>query len=102
MSHGTSNTIGPLEAKRSYKAGCVNVRINLRSHHDSTKIEATATLTTEQARALASSLIGLADMEDAKVKAKSAAEARRKAWRDREIAAGRLKVMYWDEVLRRD
>ena len=59
----------------------------------SAKIEAGTDLTTEQARALAQSLIEAADKADAKLSAKSAADARRQGWRDREIAAGRMVII---------
>nr|WP_321985293.1 hypothetical protein [uncultured Lichenicoccus sp.] len=89
-------TTSPLAVKKSYKAGCVGIamRLSVRGWTSgSAKIEAATDLTTEQARMLAQALIDAADKAEAKVDAKSAADARRQEWRNREIAAGRMVVM---------
>lgn len=82
--------------KRSYKDGHVSVRINLKANgwkSDSINVQGGTDLTSAQARELAKSLLAEADRVDAKVAAKAASEARRKKWRDREVAAGRLKIV---------
>lgn len=81
-----------ISAKRSYKEGCVSVRFSLKGGYN-LKAEGATDLTTVQARELAKALLAEADRADAKVAAKEASGARRKKWRDREIAAGRLKVI---------
>lgn len=84
-----------ISVKKSYKEGNVAVRVSLRARgwqSDSIKVEGTTDLSSAQARELAKSLLAEADRADAKVEAKAASEARRKKWRDREVAAGRLKV----------
>ncbi len=89
----TNRTMGPVVAKRSYKAGHVAVAVTLcvtGYSHDSAKVDMRTNLTTSQARALAQSLVSLADAVDAKIAAEEAAEARRKKWRDREVTAGRI------------
>jgi hypothetical protein len=86
----------PITAKRSYHKGCVGIGIQLRCNGWNTAsatINASTDLTIEQARALAQSLIQLADLAEAKIAAEAASVARRKKWRDREIAAGRMVVM---------
>jgi hypothetical protein len=85
-----------ISAKKSYKASHVLVRVALKARGwqaDSLKVEGTMDLTVLQARELANALIKEADQAEAKVAAKSAADARREKWRDREIAAGRIKVI---------
>lgn len=69
------------------------------SYGNGIRIEASAQITTAQARELAAALIEYADREDAKVAADKAREDRRKAWRDREVAAGRMKVFTMKEFL---
>lgn len=78
----------------------INVTLKSWGHYcDKAKIEGSTNITTAQARMLAASLVDLAaslvdlaDKEDAKVAAKAAHEERRKKWREREIASGRMKV----------
>lgn len=81
-----------ISAKKSYKDGHVSVRVRLKGGY-SLKVEGDADLTSAQARDLAKALIAEADRADAKVAAKEASDERRKKWRDREIAAGRIKVL---------
>lgn len=88
--------MGAITAKKSYKDGHVSVRVVLKTNGwrgDSLKIEGSTDLSSEEARDLARSLIAEADRADAKVATKVASEARRKKWRDREIEAGRMKVV---------
>lgn len=84
-----------ITAKKSYKDGCVSVRVTLKAsgwQGDSARIEGGTDLTSREARELAAALIEQADRADAKVKAKAESDARRQKYRDREIAAGRMKV----------
>ena len=86
----------PVAVKKSYKDGHVSLHVSLRAHgwkSDSIKIDGSTDLSSNQARELARALLAEADRADAKVEAKAASEARRKKWRDREVAAGRLKVI---------
>lgn len=85
----------PLVAKKSFADGCVQVGIKLKASgwgHDHVRLVASTELTTTQARDLAAALVALADEADARVARRAAAEERRKKWRDREIAAGRMRV----------
>ena len=86
----------PAVAKKSYKDGHVSVGFTLkaRDRHGggSVKAEANTDITTAQARELAAALIEQADKADAKVSAKVAHEERRRKYREREIAAGRMIV----------
>lgn len=81
-----------ISAKKSYKDGHVSVRVSLKGGY-SLKAEGTTELTSDQARELAKALLAEADRADAKVASKEASDARRKKWRDREIAAGRMKII---------
>ena len=85
----------PITVKKSFKEGCVGVRVDLKSSNwpgDSVKVEGTTDLPSAQARELAMALIAEADRVDAKVAAKAASDERRRKYREREIAAGRLVV----------
>ena len=88
-----------LTAIRSYHAKCVAVRVHLRPGY--ARIDATTNLTTDEARMFAKRLVELADLEDAAQAKKDASEERRKRWREREIAAGRMIVMDPQEFFRR-
>jgi hypothetical protein len=84
-----------IAAKRSNRERTVAIGVYLKCNgfgRDSARIDASTDLTTSAARSLAADLIRLADESDAKADTKAAATARRKKWRDREIAAGRMVV----------
>ena len=80
---------------KSYYDGCIKLRVSAGAHNRGEDIQSTVTvdLTLDAARSLLCQL----DMEiiraGDKMKAKATAEARRKAWRDREVAAGRTKII---------
>lgn len=84
-----------ISVTKSYTAGHVSLLVNLKcgGYKDTATIKGRTSVSTETARAIAKDLIDCADKEDAKVAVKLASEERRKQWRDREIAAGRLIVM---------
>jgi hypothetical protein len=85
-----------ISAKKSYKDGHVSLRVTLKAsgwRRDSVKVEGNTELSSEQARELAKALLDEAERADAKVAAKAASDARRKKWRDREIASGRMKII---------
>jgi hypothetical protein len=90
----------PITAKKAFESGFVSVQIDLNVRHfgDTAKIKAGTYISTASARELAADLIRLADEADAKIANKKAAEERRQKWREREIAAGRLKVISWGDV----
>ncbi len=91
-------------AKKSHKDGHVSVRVVLKARgwqSDSIEVKGGTDLTTEEARELAAALLAEAERADAKVAAKAASDERRKKWRDREVAAGRLKVMSLQSLLSR-
>ena len=86
----------PLTVKRSFSGGRVGIGVRLQSRGwpgDSVTVAGSVDISTATAREIAALLIAAADAEDAKIAKKNAADARRKAWRDREVAAGRLVVM---------
>ncbi len=82
--------------KKSYKDGHVGLRFALKAkdwYGDSIKIDGGSDISTAEARELARALIEEADRADAKVAAKNASNERRQKWRDREVAAGRMKII---------
>ena len=82
--------------KKSYKDGHVGLRFSVKAsgwHGDSIKIDGGSDLSTAEARDLAKALIEEADRADKKVADKKASDERRQKYRDREIAAGRMKVI---------
>lgn len=90
----------PITITKSYSDGKVTVRVTLRIrgyNEESINMQGNTTLSTVEARSLATSLVAFAAAADAKVAKKAAEEDRRKKWRDREIAAGRMKIMSWRE-----
>lgn len=89
--------------KKSYRDGHVGLRFSVKArgwHGDSIKIDGGSDLSTAEARDLAKALIEEADRADAKVAAKAASDARRQKYREREIAAGRMKVIGFHELLK--
>ena len=85
----------PFAVKRAYGDGSVRVAVTLSASHigEHVAIQGAGEIDTAEARALAAALIAEADRVDAATAKKAAAEARREAYRQREIAAGRMKVM---------
>lgn len=87
----------PFAATKSFRDGCVSIRTDLRASgygsSASIKVQASADIPTSEVRELVADLIRLADEADAKVAKKAASEARRQQYREREIAAGRMKVV---------
>lgn len=83
-------------AKKSYKEGHVAIRVTLKSggwRGDAVKVEGGTDMPVNQARELARSIIELCDQADAKSAAKAASDERRRKYREREIAAGRMVVL---------
>lgn len=90
-----AKTTSPITVVRSHHKGHVGIGIQLKCrgwNTASATIKASTDLTILQARELAIALIQFADAAERKATAKAASEARRKEWRDREIAAGRMIV----------
>lgn len=86
----------PILAKRSHRDGHIEVQMELsvRSFGGGCiRMKADTDISTESARQLAADIIRLSDEADAKIAKKKAAEERRQKWRDREIAAGRMRVV---------
>lgn len=88
-----------LSVRKSYKDGCIALRISLKGGY-TLKVDGSADLPTADARELAKAMIEECDKVDARVAAKAASEDRRRKWRDREVAAGRIKIMSLTEVFR--
>lgn len=95
--------MGNVAVKRSYKAGHVGLKVSLKSdgwRSDSIKVDGSADLSTDEARDLAAALIEAADREDEKAAKKAASEVRRRKWREREIAAGRMVMISPQDFLK--
>lgn len=88
--------VDKFSVKRSCRDGHVCIRVSMTArgwYGDNLKIEGGSDLTSAEARDLAAVLLQAADRVDAKAAAKKAADERRRKWRDREIKAGRIKVI---------
>ncbi len=99
-----SAKVPALTARRAAGGGGITITVRLRGggfYRDTVRVDGSTDLTSTEARVLAASLIVCADQVDAAVEKKAAGEARRKAWRDREVAAGRMKIMEVSDVFRR-
>jgi hypothetical protein len=86
----------PVKASKSYRDGCVKLRVSAKSGGyggPSIASSIDLDLKAEDAKALCQELLAEVERAEAKVAAKAAAEDRRKKWRDREIAAGRMKII---------
>ena len=85
----------PFTVKRAFRDASVRVAANLRvsDRGEACAIEAAADISSIEARDLAAALIAAADRVDEVAAKKTSAEARRQAWRDREVAAGRMQIM---------
>lgn len=93
---------GPMDkfcVKKSYRDGYVGLRFLVKDR--CVRIDGGSDLSTTEARELATALIQEADRADAKVASKKASDERRQKWRDREIAAGRRKVIGAGEFFQR-
>ena len=89
--------------KKSYMDGHVGLRFSVKArgrHSDTIKIDGGSDLSTAAARDLAKALMEEAERADAKVAAKAASDMRRQKYREREIAAGRMKIISLDEMFR--
>lgn len=87
----------PVKVSKSYRDGCVKLRVSAKASGvyggPSITSSVDLDLKAEDARAFCQELLAEVEKAEAKVAAKNAAEDRRKKWREREIAAGRLKVI---------
>lgn len=88
------------KVQKSYQDGHVKLRVEASAHNRHQEASATVAvdLDMEAARNLAANLLLAVEKEEAKIKAKQDREARRKAWRDREVAAGRLKIISFNHL----
>lgn len=83
---------------KAWTDGRVAIRFEIRgsgSGPQSVSVKASTDISVAEARSMAEALILHADAADTKVAKKAAAAARRQQWREREIVAGRLKIIPW-------
>ncbi len=87
--------MGTFRVVKSYKDGHVGLRASMKGdgRGDSIKMDAGTDLSSIRARDLAQALIEEANRADAKVATKKASDERRQKYRDREVAAGRMKII---------
>lgn len=80
---------------KSYQDGHIKLRVDASASRRGHDVSASAAvdLDIETAIKLHAELWLAIEKERAKVKAQEDREARRKAWRDREVAAGRMKII---------
>ncbi len=93
-----------INVTKSWRDGCVGVRAKASASTmlgASIKSEITLDLSVAGVRKLIAELSAAADAEETKVAKKQAADQRRQAWRDREVAAGRMKVLSAAEFFKR-
>jgi electron transfer flavoprotein alpha/beta subunit len=85
-----------IAAKKSYAERSVEIAVKLKGqgwgHGDRVQVAGSTNLTTEQARALAAQIVAVADEADARADKRAAAEDRRRKWRNRQIASGKIQV----------
>lgn len=83
------------KVQKSYQDGHIKLRVDAsasrRGHAIS--VSAAVDLDLEAARNLSANLLLAVEKAEAKIKAHQDREARRKAWRDREVAAGRITII---------
>jgi hypothetical protein len=91
-----------IKAMKAYRDGCVKVRVSASSYGGGRDVSASVAvdLPLEVAKQFLAELATAIEKEEAKVKAKQDSEERRKKWRDREVAAGRLKIMSLRDFVR--
>lgn len=87
-----------VQVKRSYGGGYVRLVVEgnasgFESNSADIKSKIDVPMTIADARTLAADLEKFAAAEETRVNAKAAADERRSKWRDREIAAGRMRAM---------
>jgi hypothetical protein len=87
---------------KSYKDGHVKVRMDASAHNwfggNSVSASISVDIDLETARALQTELGAAIEKEAAKMESKRTAEERRKKWRDREVAAGRRKIISFNRM----
>ena len=90
-------------AKRSFKDGCVKLQYegNASGYGAAIAVKLSDDIQSGHARHLAAELTRLADEAEAKVAKDAAAKARRAAWVDREVAAGRMHRLSAAQFFRR-
>lgn len=92
-----------VKARKSYQDGHIAVLVSGGAHQRGVSLTGTikVDMTLDAARALQMELAATITKEETKMKAHADREARRKAWRDREVAAGRMKIVPASEFFRK-
>lgn len=92
-----------IKVSKSYSDGHIQLSVKASVGHVGQSIASTVAVAVslDDARALQADLAAAVEKEAARLQAKADQEARRKAWRDREVAAGRMQVFSASEFFNR-
>jgi hypothetical protein len=84
-----------VKASKSYRDGHIQVQVKGSAHHVGQSVSSAVSvdLDLDTARAFKDELQTVIFKAEETIKARADREARRKAWRDREVAAGRMKII---------
>lgn len=92
-----------IKVSKSYSDGHIQLSVKASAGHIGQSIASTVAVAVSlaDARALQTELAAAVEKEAARLQTKVDQEARRKAWRDREVAAGRMQVFSANEFFKR-
>jgi hypothetical protein len=92
-----------VKATKGYREGHISLSVKADAHHFGVSVASTVSvaLDIDAARVLQAEIGDAVTKAEAKMKAHADREARRKAWRDREVAAGRMKIIPACEFFRK-
>lgn len=91
------------KATKGYREGHISLSVKADARHFGVSVASAVSITLDldAARALQAEIGEAVSKAEAKMKAKADSDARRKAWREREVAAGRLQVFSVTEIIKR-
>lgn len=92
-----------VKATKGYREGHISLSVQADAHHFGVSVasKVSVALDLDAARALQAEIGEAVSKAEAKMKAAAEREARRKSWRDREVAAGRRQVFSVNEFFKR-
>lgn len=85
-----------VKATKGYREGHISLSLSADAHHFGVSVASkmSVALDFDAARALQAEIGDAVSKAEAKMKAKAESDSRRKVWRDREVAAGRMKIFH--------
>lgn len=89
-----------VKANKGYREGHISLSVKADAHHLGVSVASTVSvvLDLDAARILQAEIGEAIAKAEAKMNAHADREARRKAWRDREVAAGRMKIISFNHL----